>query len=353
MVISEDEIYNLYSHYIELCNKLESLNDCRSDEWIAINKEISQLNPFVEAFEKYKNLKTSLVELDQIETENDLALVELIKKEKEELTEAIKKEFNILKTFFISKSEEYPTDCILEIRAGVGGDEASLFAETLFNMYNIFCTKHNIKLNIISVTKSACNGIKEIICELSGTEAYKFLQFESGGHRVQRVPETETKGRVHTSTVTVVVMPKITNEIKDNLIRPDEIKIDVFRASGKGGQHINKTESAVRITHIPTGIVVTCQNERSQFQNKMQAFTILHARLKEYYSEQSIKEVSETRKDLAGSGNRNDKIRTYNFPQDRITDHRINFSIHGIYKVLSGNLDPILKELLEKLEDNV
>ena len=232
---------------------------------------------------------------------------------------------------------------IVEIRAGVGGDEAALFAGDLFRMYARFGDKHNYQLNIISQTTSSSGGFKEVIFEVDGRGAFGQLKLESGVHRVQRIPATEASGRIHTSTATVAIMaPTDEKEIE---INPGDLKIETFRSSGHGGQSVNTTDSAVRITHLPTGLVVSCQNERSQLKNRQQALGVLRAKLKQHSEAQTQKDVAQTRQQLIGRGERNEKIRTYNFPQDRLTDHRINYSQKNLKSVLDGNLDQLIAKL--------
>jgi peptide chain release factor 1 len=249
-----------------------------------------------------------------------------------------------LQTALLPRDPDDARNAFLEIRAGTGGDESALFAGDLFRMYSRFAERHRWPVEVISSSPSDLGGFKEVIMRIAGQGAYSRLKFESGGHRVQRVPATETQGRIHTSAATVAVMPEA-DEVADVELNPADLKIDTFRASGAGGQHVNKTDSAVRVTHLPTGIVVECQDDRSQHKNKARALSLLGARIKDQQlREQRAKEAA-TRKSLVGSGDRSDRIRTYNFPQGRVTDHRINFTLHKIADIMDGDLDEILDQL--------
>lgn len=240
-------------------------------------------------------------------------------------------------------------NCFLEIRAGTGGDEAALFAGDLFKMYSHYVDAKGWQLEIVSESEGEMGGYKELIAKLSGEGAYGYMKFESGGHRVQRVPVTETQGRVHTSACTVMVLPEIP-PAEAPVINPADLRIDTYRSSGAGGQHINKTDSAIRITHLPTGIVVECQDERSQHQNRARAMEVLYSRLAQLEEDKRNAQATEMRHSILSSGDRSDRIRTYNFPQSRITDHRINLTVYRLDEVLSGNLDLILKPVIEEFK---
>jgi peptide chain release factor 1 len=270
----------------------------------------------------------------------DLAKEEIkrLEKEKEEIEREIKR-------LLVPKDERDAKNVILEIRAGVGGEEAALFAADLLNMYQKYAEEKGWKFSILSAQKTGLGGYKEVIALIEGKDAYAKLKYESGVHRVQRVPKTEAGGRIHTSTATVAVLPEA--DETEVQINPEDLKIETFRASGAGGQYVNTTESAVRITHIPTGIVVSCQDERSQFQNKLKAMKILYARLKDYYERQKEEKIAQERREQVGTGERSEKIRTYNFPQNRVTDHRINYTSHRLQDILEGRLDEIISALEE------
>ena len=248
-----------------------------------------------------------------------------------------------LKILLLPKDANDDKNVIIEIRGGAGGDEAALFASELVRMYEMYAERHRWKTEMINYNEIELGGVKEAVFMIQGVGAYSKLKFESGVHRVQRVPETESQGRVHTSTVTVAVLPEL-EEVEFEILDKD-LKIDTYRSSGAGGQHVNKTESAIRITHLPTGIVVACQDERSQIKNREKAMTVLKSKLFDYYQGQKDKEYADTRKSQVGTGDRSERIRTYNFPQGRITDHRINYTAYNLLEFMNGDLDDLLTEL--------
>jgi peptide chain release factor 1 len=305
------------------------------DQYRKLTREHSEISPVAELYERYKKAQGDLSTADDMAKDPEMrefADAE-IKAGKARL-EALEAE---LQTLLLPKDPNDDKNIILEIRAGTGGDESALFSGDLFRMYTRFAERNRWQVEVISASTGEAGGYKEIIARIIGQGAYSKLKFESGGHRVQRVPDTETQGRIHTSACTVAVMPEA-DDMSEVVINPSDVRVDTFRASGAGGQHINKTDSAVRLTHIPTGLVVECQDGRSQHKNKEQAWRVLAARIKDkQMREQSAKEAA-TRKSLIGSGDRSERIRTYNFPQGRVTDHRINLTLYKIDSIMDGDV---------------
>lgn len=314
----------------------------KQDEWKNYMKEHAEVEPIVEKYREYKKVKQAIE--DAKEMLNDPEMKELAEMELLDNKEKLPKIEEELKILLIPKDPDDDKDVICEIRAGAGGEEAALFAGTLFRMYSMYAERKHWKLEIVNENETGIGGYKEISFMISGKGVYSRLKFESGVHRVQRVPETEANGRIHTSTATVAVLPVVEDvEIE---INPADIKMEVFRASGAGGQHINKTSSAVRLIHEPTGIVVECQTERSQFQNREYAMKMLKTKLYDIEKQKQDSEVRDARKSQVGSGDRSEKIRTYNYPQGRITDHRIGMSIYQMDDFLNGNIDEMIDNLI-------
>ena len=317
------------------------------------SKEYSELNEIVPYARKYLNFEKEKKDLDNI-INDKAADKEMILLAKKELAELIKNKDineNKIKIFLLPKDEDDKKNAIVEIRAGTGGLEATLFCSDLFKMYEKVCAKKKWKVEIINISKSDAGGFKEIIFNVLGNDIYSYLKYESGVHRVQRVPETETQGRVHTSAATVAVLPEV--EDIDIKIKDSDLRIDVFRAGGPGGQSVNTTDSAVRITHLPSGVVVSQQDEKSQHKNKAKALKILRARVYEAEKRKKDKERSQDRKSQIGSGDRSERIRTYNFPQGRVTDHRINLTLHKLEEFLSGEIHEEMNESLRLKEQNL
>tara|TARA_B100002051_G_scaffold61735_1_gene57725 strand:+ start:177 stop:1250 length:1074 start_codon:yes stop_codon:yes gene_type:complete len=317
------------------------------------SKEYSELNEIVPYARKYLNFEKEKKDLDNIVNDKaaDKEMILLAKKELAELISNKDINENKIKIFLLPKDEDDKKNAIVEIRAGTGGLEATLFCSDLFKMYEKVCAKKNWKVEIINISKSDAGGFKEIIFNVLGNDIYSYLKYESGVHRVQRVPETETQGRVHTSAATVAVLPEV--EDIDIKIKDSDLRIDVFRAGGPGGQSVNTTDSAVRITHLPSGVVVSQQDEKSQHKNKAKALKILRARVYESEKRKKDKERSQDRKSQIGSGDRSERIRTYNFPQGRVTDHRINLTLHKLEEFLSGEIHEEMNESLRLKEQNL
>ena len=316
------------------------------NEWRDLMKEHSEIEPIVEKYREYKKVQKDYDDAKEMldDANTDKELKDLAEIEMMEAKEKLPKLEEEIKILLIPKDKDDDKNVICEIRAGAGGEEAALFAGTLFRMYSMYAEKKHWKLEILNENETGLGGYKEISFMITGKGAYSRLKFESGVHRVQRVPDTEASGRIHTSTVTVAVLPVVEDvEIE---INPADIKMEVFRSSGAGGQHINKTSSAVRLIHEPTGIVVECQTERSQFQNKDNAMKMLKTKLYDMEKQKQDSEIRNARKSQVGSGDRSEKIRTYNYPQGRITDHRIGMSIYQMDDFLNGNLDEMIDNLI-------
>ena len=335
-----EDVEKRYEELTKLISDPEVI--ANQSEWQKLMKEHSNIQDIVEKYREYKKTKQSMQEAKELM--EDPEMKELAETEYYEAKERIPKIEEELKVLLIPKDPYDEKNIICEIRAGAGGEEAALFAGTLFRMYTMYAEKKHWKLEVLNENETGLGGYKEISFMVTGKGVYSRLKFESGVHRVQRVPETEASGRIHTSTATVAVLPVVEDVEID--INPSDIKMEVFRASGAGGQHINKTSSAVRLIHEPTGIVVECQTERSQFQNKDNAMRMLRTKLYDIEKQKQDKEIANSRKTQVGSGDRSEKIRTYNYPQGRITDHRIGFSIFQIDNFLNGDLDEMIDNLI-------
>ena len=338
-----EKLENVEKRYEEL-TKLISDPEVISnhEEWQKLMKEHASIEDVVLKFREYKKVKQAMEEAEELL--HDPEMKELAEIEYYEKKEALPKLEEELKFLLIPKDPDDDKNIMCEIRAGAGGEEAALFAGTLFRMYSMYAEKKHWKLDVLNENETGLGGYKEISFMITGKGVYSRLKFESGVHRVQRVPDTESSGRIHTSTATVAVLPVVEDvEIE---INPADIKMEVFRSSGAGGQHINKTSSAVRLIHEPTGIVVECQTERSQFQNRDNAMKMLRTKLYEIEKQKQDSEISNARKSQVGSGDRSEKIRTYNYPQGRITDHRIGMSIYQMENFLNGDLDEMIDNLI-------
>ncbi|MBK6947071.1 MAG: peptide chain release factor 1 [Haliscomenobacter sp.] len=334
-------IYDRYQYLEEQISDPDVVQDMT--RYRKINKEYKDLQPVVEAFLEYRNVHSNLEHARLTLQEDDPEMQELAREEIALLSPQQKELEESLKTLLIPKDPEDSKDVIFEIRSGTGGDEASLFAGDLYRMYTRYFDSKGWKTEVLEVNEGSVGGYNKVVLEVQGEDVFGKLKFESGAHRVQRVPKTESQGRVHTSAATVVVMPKL--EMEDVEIRKDDLKVDTFRSSGAGGQHVNKTESGVRFTHIPTGVVSESTDGRSQIQNREIALQRLYQKI--YEAQKKLHESTQAakRKSLVGSGDRSDKIRTYNFPQNRLTDHRINLTLYSLDRIIEGDLDEILETL--------
>ena len=333
-----------------LSDRIQELNTLLSSESITndmdqyrkITKEHSDITPIVDEYLAYKKNEDNLNEAQAMLSDPEMK--EFAQEEIEQCKLKLVTIEDNLQKLLLPKDPNDEKNIFLEIRAGTGGDESALFAGDLFRMYSRYTERQGWKMEIVSSSESEVGGYKEIIMKIIGHGAYSKLKFESGGHRVQRVPDTETQGRIHTSACTVAVLPEA-DEISDVIINPAEIRLDTYRASGAGGQHINKTDSAVRITHLPTGIVVECQDDRSQHRNKAQAMSVLAARIRDAQIREQQSKLASDRRSLIGSGDRSERIRTYNYPQGRITDHRINLTLYKIEAITDGDMEELINAL--------
>nr|WP_319472551.1 peptide chain release factor 1 [uncultured Sphaerochaeta sp.] len=310
----------------------------------SLNQERSHLAPIIDELKKMQSLQEQIADAKQLlKEEKDPEMLELTEQELDELTEQLAKSEQKTKMLLIPPDPMEGKDIIMEIRAGTGGEEAALFAANLFRMYSHYADAKGWKMEMLSSNETGIGGYKELVLSISGKDVYGSLRFESGVHRVQRVPETESGGRIHTSAVTVAVLPEA--EETDIEIRQEDLKIDVMRAGGPGGQSVNTTDSAVRLTHLPTGLVVICQDEKSQIKNKAKALRVLRSRLFDLEEDKKNKERAEARKSQVGSGDRSERIRTYNYPQNRLTDHRINLTLYKLELIMAGDLDEVVEAL--------
>ena len=351
-MIPIQKVKDLIDRYDSLEKELSSGN-VEPKLFAKISKEYSNLGNIISTAREYINFENERKDLKHIleDKNNDTEIIEMAKKDLSEMESKEKKYENKLKIFLLPKDEDDDKNAIVEIRAGTGGLEASLFCSDLFKMYEKVCSKKKWNLEMISISKSDAGGFKEVIFSVSGDDIYSYLKFESGVHRVQRIPETETQGRVHTSAATVAVLPEA--EDVDIQIKDSDLRIDVFRAGGPGGQSVNTTDSAVRITHIPSGVVVSQQDEKSQHKNKAKALKILRSRVYESEKRKKDEERSSNRRSQIGSGDRSERIRTYNFPQGRVTDHRINLTLHKLDQFLNGEIHNEMNEELRLKEQNL
>jgi len=348
MINFKNQFSKILEKYKNVENILNKMDNLSSEDLIKMNREYADLRPIVDKIEQYKKEQTEIMNLNELLKDSDQEISKIADTELKEKKNVIQNLENELLKLLIPKDINDAKNSILEIRAGTGGDEASLFAADLLNMYQRYADINNWKFEILSISETGLKGIKEVICNISGINVFSKFKFESGVHRVQRVPTTESSGRVHTSAATVAVLPEA--EEVDVAIEEKDLRIDVFRSSGPGGQSVNTTDSAVRITHIPSGIVVSQQDEKSQHKNKAKAMKILRSRLLDNEIQQKNKERSEQRKTQVGSGDRSERIRTYNFPQGRVSDHRINLTLYNLNEILEGKIDDLIEPLIAEEE---
>lgn len=346
-------VISMFDRLEDLVRRLEEINIELSDpdtisnqeKYRALMKEQNDLTPIVEKFQEYKKAKEGVEDsLAILEEESDEEMRELAKEELNECKQLVENCEQELKILMLPKDPNDEKNVIVEIRGGAGGDEAALFAADLFRMYSKYAESNRWKVEVMSANENGIGGFKEIVFMVIGNGAYSKLKYESGVHRVQRIPSTESGGRIHTSTATVAIMPEV--EDVEVFVDPNDCKIDVYRASGNGGQCVNTTDSAVRITHIPTGIVVTCQDEKSQLKNKDKAMKVLRSRIYDMEQEKAESEQAAERRSQVGTGDRSEKIRTYNFPQGRVTDHRIKFTSHRLGEILEGDLNEVIQNIV-------
>lgn len=317
------------------------------DKFRRFSQEYAQLAPLTELFERYRRVGESLAQSAAMQSDPDPEMQALANEELPGLKAEHERLEAELQSFLVPRDPRDDANIFLEIRGAAGGDEAAIFAGDLFRMYAKYADARGWKVEVLSESQGEHGGYKEVISRVQGQGAFSRLKFESGAHRVQRVPKTEAQGRIHTSTCTVAILPEL-DEIEDVKINPAELKVDTYRASGAGGQHVNKTDSAIRITHLPTGIVVECQEERSQHKNRARAMSLLAARIRDGQQTRQDAEIAQTRKLQVGTGDRSERIRTYNFPQSRVTDHRINLTLYQLDSVMAGALDDIIGPLINE-----
>jgi peptide chain release factor 1 len=344
------KLENLSERYEEVGHLLSSPEIISNqDKFRALSREYAELEEVTATFRQYQQLQSNLAEARELLEDGDEDMREMAKEEIAASEGQVEELEMTLQRLLLPKDPNDNKNVFLEIRAGTGGDEAAIFSGDLFRMYSRYAEANRWQVEVLSESQGEHGGYKEIITRIVGSGVYSKLKFESGAHRVQRVPETESQGRIHTSACTVAVMPEA-DEVEDVDINKGDLRIDTFRASGAGGQHVNKTDSAIRITHLPTGIVVECQDERSQHKNKARAMSLLQAKLSTMHQDAAAKEQSETRRLLVGSGDRSERIRTYNFPQGRMTDHRINLTLYKLDEIMAGNLDEVIDPLLSEYQ---
>lgn len=340
-----DHLADRFEELSALLSDPETLGN--QEKYRNYSKEYSDLEPIIQTYQTYQQAQAGIVAAQQMTSDEDLEMREMAREEMQSLQAELEPLELEIQRLLIPRDPNDSRNIFLEVRAGTGGDEAALFAGDLFKMYSRYAENKGWQVETLSVSHGEMGGYKEIISRISGKDVYSHLKFESGAHRVQRVPATESQGRVHTSACTVAVMPEA-DEVGEIDINTADLKVDTYRSSGAGGQHVNTTDSAIRITHLPTGLVVECQEERSQHKNRAKAMAWLATRLKQQIEDAAHKDKSDTRRSLVGSGDRSERIRTYNFPQGRVTDHRVNLTLYNLDEVMGGELDSVISVLAQE-----
>jgi peptide chain release factor 1 len=342
-----DRLKERYEEVSAMLSEADIINN--QNRFRDLSKEYAELEPVVQGYQNYLNLLANIEEAKHLLVDGDADMKEMAEEELKECTAQLEPMQLELQKLLLPKDPNDEKNCYLEIRAGTGGDEAAIFSGDLFRMYTRYAETQGWRVEVLSQNEGEHGGFKEVISLVSGQGVYSKLKFESGAHRVQRVPETEAQGRIHTSACTVAVMPEA-DEMEEININKADLRIDTFRASGAGGQHVNKTDSAVRIVHLPTGLVIECQDERSQHKNRARAMSLLATKLKQAQEDAAHKSLSDERRSLVGSGDRSERIRTYNYPQGRVTDHRINLTLYSLDAIMQGDLNPVVQPLANEYQ---
>ncbi|MEN0038530.1 MAG: peptide chain release factor 1 [Cellvibrio sp.] len=342
-----DRLKERYEEVSAMLSEADTINN--QNKFRDLSKEYAELEPVVQGYQSYLQLLANIEEAKHLLVDGDADMKEMAEEELKECEAQLEPAQLELQKLLLPKDPNDEKNCYLEIRAGTGGDEAAIFSGDLFRMYSRYAENQGWRVEILSQNEGEHGGFKEIISLVSGQGVYSKLKFESGAHRVQRVPETESQGRIHTSACTVAVMPEA-DEMEEININKADLRIDTFRASGAGGQHVNKTDSAVRIVHLPTGLVIECQDERSQHKNRARAMSLLATKLKQAQEDAAHKSLSDERRSLVGSGDRSERIRTYNYPQGRMTDHRINLTLYSLDAIMQGDLNPVVQPLANEYQ---
>jgi peptide chain release factor 1 len=342
-----DRLKERYEEVSALLSEADVINN--QNKFRELSKEYAELEPVIQSYRQYLTLLSNIEEAKHLLVEGDTDMKEMAEEELKDCEAQLEPMQLELQKLLLPKDPNDEKNCYLEIRAGTGGDEAAIFSGDLFRMYSRYAENQGWRVEVLSQNEGEHGGFKEIITLVSGQGVYSKLKFESGAHRVQRVPETESQGRIHTSACTVAVMPEA-DEMEEININKADLRIDTFRASGAGGQHVNKTDSAIRIVHIPTGLVIECQDERSQHKNRARAMSLLATKLKQQQEDAAHKSLSDERRNLVGSGDRSERIRTYNYPQGRVTDHRINLTLYSLDAIMQGDLDPVVGPLANEYQ---